>query len=436
MEPIYYASGTNKPGEIRGMARAGNDYGVAAHECLTRGCEAALVRAAKEHPDRRLFIDNGAFSEVKAKGGKLEVVRPITEEEWSRRLALMERVGRAYGNRLLIMAPDRIADQQETLRRLRWFKESGWLGRMFRTGAEIAVVLQGGELDPVAFDRAAAKALGWDGYAVAFPMMKGATPLPLVVDFLRRRPAKRVHLLGIGPKARGGKGKPSAAEIRRQLFQAFPAIRWSWDSCLICASVGRDDPRIRVYTTAQDLERQALHAEALTGGVRFQRGAFVYDFTDMQSRPSLYLLDLWGAPALNKCVAELQAKPRRADTAAGRRAWRRLKARWDRCRADFREKAMATATDAGLSAEAAEAFIADPDAFAAKGNRLVHDRRFAVALERAFDQWTRTSARKGGPPEIADLLAERATYRAFRPGGLELEDDGARAGQQVLRGFE
>lgn len=432
MEPIYYASGTNKPGEVRGMARAGRNIGVEADACLQRRCEAALLEVGRAYPAVRLFIDSGAFGEVGVVQGKIVVKKPITIPEWERRLALMERVGTVYGSRLLIMAPDRIGDQAETLRRLRWFRASGWLERFRRSGVEIAVVLQGGELDPVAFERAAAIALGWDGYTIAFPMRKGATPLPRVVDFVRRRSPRRVHLLGIGPSARKEGNKPSAAELRRFLFDAFPEVRWSWDSSLIRQSVGRKDPR--AYTMAQDLEREGVHLDALAGQVKFARGPFALDFTDMAAFPSLYLFDLWGAPALNKCVTELQAKPRRADTPAGRRTWRARKAKWDKCRAAFRRAAMRTAKAAGLSGLEAEQFIDDPDGFTARGNRLVEDPRYAMALEEAFDAWTRKQ--RGGPPEIAQLIAERATYRAFRPEGLDAGPAPRQGGQQLLRGFE
>jgi hypothetical protein len=427
------------------MARAGRDLGVAADECLSRDCAAALVELATSHPQVRVFVDSGAFSEVSDKAehhakagleprpGQLQVVKPITEADWATRLRLMERVGKALGPRLLVMAPDKIADQTETLRRLRWFRSSGWLDRLRKTGAEIAVVLQGGELDPLAFDAAAAKALGWRGYAIAFPMMKGATPLALVRAFMDNRVTRRVHLLGVGPKSRKQKGRPGAGDIQRELFHRFPNVGWSWDSALIRASVGRTPGREAVYTAAQDLVRQELHAEALRGQIKFGRKGFALDWTDMAARPSLYLLDLWGWPKAAAQLKALRGTARTAETARGRAQWRKRKAAWDKVCRDFRARANRTARAAGLEGAELERFVADPDAFSQTPPdhpRIVFDPSYSHALETAFDQWTKMKAKQGGPPEIAELLAERATYLAFRPGGIP----GA-PGQPALPGF-
>lgn len=395
------------------MARAGRSIGVEADECLRRRCGAALVEVGRSSPDLRLFVDSGAFSEVAPGPSGMRVVKPISRAEWERRLAFMERIGRAWGPRLLVMAPDRIADQEETLRRLAWFRVSGWLDRIRATGAEIAVVLQGGELSPVAFDSAAKQALGWDGYAVAFPMKKGATPLPAIQAYVAAARPRRVHLLGIGPEARRERGKPSGNDVRRHLFAAFPEVVWSWDSNLIRRSVGRKG-RTRTYTAAQDLERSEIEREALVGDIALARGPFSYDSTELALRPSLFLLDLWGWPALRSCLEDFDRARRTAETAEGRKRWRRAKARADRCRADFRRAAMATAREAGLTDDDAAAFVSDPDRFTQSGDRLMRDPIFEAALERAYAKWLRRSARQGGPPELAELLSERATYRAFR----------------------
>jgi hypothetical protein len=420
VDPIYYASGTNKAGEIRGMAKAGRDLGVAADQCLSRGaktgirCEDALLEVAKRYPELRVFVDSGAFSEVEfdKAAGELVTTKPISQAEWGRRLGLMERVGRAFGSRLLVMAPDKIADQQETLRRLRWFKRSGWLERLRRTGAEIAVVLQGGALDPVAFDAQAAKALGWSGYAIAFPMMKGATPLELIRAFMANRVARRVHLLGVGPK---GKAAPA---IRRELFSRYPRVLWSWDSAAIRGAVLRQKDRIGAYTAAQDLVRQEIQTELLRGQVKVGRRGFALDLTDMAGQPSLYLLDLWGWPAVSKAIRELQAKRRTANTPRGRKLWRDRKVKWDAARSGFRARAERTARAAGLHGHEIARFIADPDGFSQSPTdepRIVYDPVYSHALEAAFDQWAKLPFDKGGPPEISELIAERAIYLAFKP---------------------
>ncbi len=463
-KPIYYASGTNKPGEIRGMAQAGRDLGVAADKC--RDCLPALEEIAKKYPKILVFIDSGAFSEVSAnpkvqakaglepQPGVLLPVAPITKAEWSKRLQLMLRAGRALGSRLLIMAPDRVGDQDETLRRLEWFKSSGWLAKLRKTGMEIAVVLQGGKLDPIAYQRKVRKALGWAGYSVAFPMAKAWTPIPLIAAYIQSEHPGRVHLLGIGPKARREEGRPSAADVRTQLFDRFPRVAWSWDTALIRQSVGRTKGREALYTWAQDIERQKMHAEALAGRISFDRDGITYDWTEMQTQPSLFLLDLWRWPRANKCVVESQAMGRRADTPAGRKQWRARKAKWDKCRTDFEARARVTAEAAGLKGAEAKAFIDDPDGFTtgrtdpsenydSANPRIVYDPVFVNGLAAAFDSWIRESTRLRKLPQFSQLLAERAAYLAFREGGARYMAD-VRAmlnpeppgGQRGLPGFD
>lgn len=469
----YYASGTNKAGEIRGMARARRPLGVAADQCLSRGretgirCEDALLEVGRRYPDLRVFVDSGAFSEVsdnpkqhKAAGlkpekGVLKTVKPITKAEWNRRLALMERVGQVYGKRLLVIAPDKVGDQAETLRRLRWFRNSGWLKRLRRTGAEIAVAIQGGKLDPVSFDRMAAQALGWPGYAVAFPMAKGATPLPELIDFMQRRVARRVHLLGIGPQGRKRGTKPSGPTIQRKLFDVYPRVDWSWDSALVRQTVSRDPKKLAAgkapYTMAQDIEREDLGAQA------WDR----MDFTELGSEPSLWLLPLWGWPKARKCMAELLehggqqlllgAEPRikpkraprlRADTPAQRAAWGRKRAKWAKCRREFEAAAYATGRRIGVPESELALFAYDPDRYVysdypgleggwtAANPRYVNDAYFQAALESEFGRWMLTPFRKGGPPEVAELLSERAVYRAFREREIELP------GQKLVVGLK
>lgn len=59
----WFASGSNRAGEIRGLGIVGQDVGVAAPEILGRApAEAALLELAGS--DVQVFVDSGAFSEV------------------------------------------------------------------------------------------------------------------------------------------------------------------------------------------------------------------------------------------------------------------------------------------------------------------------------------------------------------------------------------
>jgi hypothetical protein len=431
------------------MARAGIDIGTAAHECLSRGkktgitCENALLDVGKLHPERRLFIDSGAFSEV-YKADCTKTKKRITRPEWKRRLALMERVGKVWGDRLLIMAPDKVCDQAETLRRLRWFRKTGWLDRFRRPGVEIAVVVQGGKLSPLQFDREAAEILGWPGYTVAFPMAKGATEPDAIVRFMRARVTPRVHLLGIGPRSE------RAPELRRKLFDAFPRVEWSWDTAMLGRDAHRDPKRYRPYTLAQDIERK----DVISSGWEH------FDFTEMGSEPSIWLLSLWKWPKAQKCMKELleaggkqlgvfgskpivkrRRRPLKADTPAQRARWSRKKAKWDACRAEFEAEAFKTGRRIGVPEDELMLFAYDPDRYvysdfpdlaggwSVDRPRYVHDPYFSGALEGEFNRWLTVGFDKGGAPEPRQLMLERAVYRAYKDRGIELP------GQQLVAGL-
>jgi hypothetical protein len=432
-----------------------------------------------QYPERRLFIDSGAFSEVstdpkqhkkaglKPEKGVLKTVAPISEEDWAERFDLMERVGKVWGPRLMVMAPDKIADQQETLRRLRWFKRSGWLDRMRRTGAEIALVLQGGELSPLEFERKAAKALGWNGYMVAFPMKKGATRIEVIEDYMQRRAVPRVHLLGIGPKGRKEGNRPSAAMVRKRLFARYPRVRWSWDSTMVRQAAG-GTAKIKKGKAPYSKAKRELRKDLLP--YSWQR----MDFTELGSEPSLWLLPLWGWPKAQKCMAELleaggeqlrifqvgddltlaphvtvtrkRRRPMRADTKAQRAAWRRKRATWAKCRAEFEAEAFKTGRRIGVPEEELALFAYDPDNYvysrfpnlAGGWNedhpRYVHDPYFHDAIENEFGRWLATTVKSGKHrkylvPEVQQFLNERAVYRAFREREIEIP------GQRLVAGL-
>lgn len=229
-EAIMFASGSNLPGEIRGLAALELPIGVAVQELNDEAVAALTQLAGRDLP---VFADSGAFSEVD-RTDVTRVAKPITDAEWRRRLGVMQHLADHLGAQLTVVAPDQIANQTVTLERLARYAPE--VRRLHAAGAVVLVVLQSGPgapLDRLAFFDAVTETLGFRPVP-AFPMKKNAmTPVEAVaaMDALLGRDVTRVHLLGFGLE------NPKAA----QLFPALAArgVTVSCDSCIIAAHAGR-----------------------------------------------------------------------------------------------------------------------------------------------------------------------------------------------------
>lgn len=247
----YFHSGSNRPGEIRGLSAVGADVGTVALELL--GCsESVEALEALDGSDVQVFVDSGAFSEV---DDQLQVVRPIDPARWARIMALYCRLGRALGSQLWVVAPDRVGSQRETLARLEAYRPD--LQLLHGLGVRILLPLQPGELDLVSFYRLASDVLGFEPIP-AFPCKKAATPSTTVADFvLGARPA-HVHFLGLGPR---NKAVGSYVQALRQHVDPEADPSFSLDSNWIRANVGRQG-KPRRFTAARDVATSILGAAA------------------------------------------------------------------------------------------------------------------------------------------------------------------------------
>lgn len=234
--PIYFASGTNHAGEVRGFAEQGMPMGTAVDKCNEPCLRAYEGLRGSGIPT---FIDSGAFSEIepqfKGKGKNKEFVgfktkKPITPVEWRRRLDIYHRLAASLGPLLYAVAPDKVGDQQETLRRLATYRDD--VLRLIDAGVNVIVPLQGGAMPLSQFDREVQRVLGTDRYVVGFPMKKAATSPDAVADFLRYRQPAAVHMLGLGEK------NPNIDEILALLKDLAPQTKVSLDSVKISAEVG------------------------------------------------------------------------------------------------------------------------------------------------------------------------------------------------------
>jgi len=221
----YFASGSNQPGEIRGLARAGADIGVAVPHLSENSL---LELEAVKGSEVQVFVDSGAFSEVKFGPEGCTVVKPMGDDAWQNVLGLYERLAAALGSQLYIVAPDRVGCQQTSLERLERYADR--VRALRATGVNILVPVQKGELTQVEFAAAVDEVLGFSDWLPALPCKKAATTAAEVAAFVEGRNPEHVHLLGLGIRSR------QLAAYLAPFASSRSSV--SLDSCWITANVG------------------------------------------------------------------------------------------------------------------------------------------------------------------------------------------------------
>jgi len=322
----YFASGSNHEGEIRGFHRLGINPGVAADRLNDRNVHELKQLAGT---GRKVFVDSGAFGEidfnVPKKGqkgpprpdlpiGAPFVVKPITDDEWQKRLGRYHELAQVLGGQMYAVAPDKVAHQSETLERLARYAPQ--VREIAKLGAHVMVPMQKGQLAMPDFAQVAAKRLGMkpDALIWAIPMKKDATTLDELEDFVREAKPGRVHLLGVGPDS---KAYPA---IRAMFDRVAPGTALTLDSVKITAAVGRDGttpdgkPKARALTAAQDRVREAIEASAFRAD-----DPELPDYTDHAAEPSEWTTEasrrrLWATwrgrdvARLTKTIRDLRAE--------------------------------------------------------------------------------------------------------------------------------
>jgi hypothetical protein len=268
---LVFASGANRLAEVRGFARLGIPVGVSVNH-LGESAMEELIEL-----QRPVMIDSGAFSEVVFTAESARIVSPITDKEWRSRLVRYLHLASSLREKAMLVAPDQVGNQQETLRRLSRYRAE--LAEIANTGATLLLPLQVGEISHVDFFEMAQLAAGTP-LTPAMPMCKAVTTGEALLKFVREVRPPHVHLLGIGLENR-------RADILIRATRHFsPDTTISMDSNRLRAKVGGNRP-----LTTTEAELRLADTERVYGAVMSPVLALTgdgLDYTELIASPSLW----------------------------------------------------------------------------------------------------------------------------------------------------
>ena len=198
MSYTFYCSGASRIPDYLGLAHAGINVGVSIQEMGDEGIQ-RLIALADEFPTLKVFVDSGAFAEVQYDSEGVRSIRePITHEGWVFRLSKYDEIADKYRKRLIVVAPDCVGDQEETLKRLSAYKEQ-ILSLMSK--CSVIVPLQTGGLSLSEMYYAIVAILGRSDFVTGIPCKKGATSLGDLYNLLYDIRPCPMHLLGVSPSS-------------------------------------------------------------------------------------------------------------------------------------------------------------------------------------------------------------------------------------------
>lgn len=280
---LCFASGSNRPSDIRGFSAIGRAIGVAVPE-LSAASERELIALAGTGTP--VFVDSGAFSEIEFGATGPVVVRPITHAQWGEIFALYTRLATALRGDVYVVACDRIGDQEHSLALLTtWATEIRALAEL---GANVLVPIQKGTRSQAEYHRAVEAVLPGVPFIPAIPSKKNATTVAELRAYMAEIKPASVHLLGLGSKNK------NAAESLALIEELSPGCVVSLDANLIAASVGRSNgpgggPRI--LTRARDEAADLIARSAVVGSPTVQELGIILAFGELSHIARVMLAD-------------------------------------------------------------------------------------------------------------------------------------------------
>jgi len=197
MNYTYFASGATMAVDLLGFADIDHPAGITV-DIMNEESHAAVLSLAGT--GLKIFIDSGAFSEVKVnRRGQIKVVRPIDEAEWRRRIGVYRDLAKRLKSQLYVVAPDRVGSQKETMQRL--VRHLDELREVSEEGANILVPLHLGEMTQIEMHHAVSRMMEDMNWMPALPCKKAATSAEEILEYCDVMRPNRVHLLGAGPKS-------------------------------------------------------------------------------------------------------------------------------------------------------------------------------------------------------------------------------------------
>lgn len=232
----------NDSGQWKWMCGTNDDATWAARKCWTA---LANVAAAIRIP---VFIDTGAFSELGA-------ASRIPPRMWKSMLEQQIELAHAIGSLAVIVLPDKVGDQPETMRRLETYADQ--VNELLDAGARGVAVLQMGSRSPAKTAQRIADILGRYDWILGFPVRaRGVEPehIRRCLEEISWVP-KGAHLLGIGPaNQRWGEYVGALSPLE--------ASAWASSDAVVIKRLVQREKVLGPLTREQDVARVAIEEEA------------------------------------------------------------------------------------------------------------------------------------------------------------------------------
>lgn len=273
----FFSSGHKAERDIEGFRLAGLAVGSNAQGCGQK-CKDSLVRTADM--GTKVFVDSGAFQELQT--GKV-----ISDSRWKEILSLYLELARAtkHPENLYVVAPDKIEDQDETLKRLERYAEQ--VQSIRDTGANILVALQPGTLSPFDLEQRIKSILSIDEFIPSFPVAKKDIEQAQLVSYLSSKKSAgelspKFHFLGISPR------RSSLKRYIETVKNFFPDAVISSDASII----GAVTPDGRPLNVMEGLMEEYLRTKLLLdSGYSGFPVTIEADYTEEIGDPSAWMTD-------------------------------------------------------------------------------------------------------------------------------------------------
>ena len=237
LKNMWFSSGLQYASEIRAHSTLEVPCGISLDTAKDELID-FLVKHSNELPP--LFVDSGAFSEMNGK--------PFTFSDWHKKFKVYERLISAFGDRCVVVAPDRIGDQKHTMLLLHHFKDEIL---EFMKASNVIVPLQKPMSQFSLFDEVKEKGMTQtemyeavisllsEKVIAGIPFKKAATSYHDYCQLLEHSP-QRLHILGVTPF--GEKWKSITSANKR-----LGADNVTFDGCRVRSLIGKKRPYTEVY---------------------------------------------------------------------------------------------------------------------------------------------------------------------------------------------